>query len=244
MQAIAVAVLRRQKPLLLVLIIAALMLAACGQQATPTQTPPTTRPTATAGARPSRTPQPTPTKLALKVGTALEWYSIAEQAAREWQADAVLHSAVGGNIAGDGGSLPCDGRAELWTYDFVSVVAQKTLTVGVRAGTVSSKGDSAITRPDGSPPTPQDLEFYSQLYAAGDWKVDSTQAAQTTNVLFKAKYNVEPGHISYVMFNTKYLDVLNNKATNWMLWVISYDPEKYPFQVTLDARTGEVKDRP
>lgn len=94
------------------------------------------------------------------------------------------------------------------------------------------------------PLTAQALEFYSKPYPARDWKVDSTQVAQTANALFKAKYDVEPGQIAYVMFNTKYLDVLNNKATNWMYWVISYDPEKYPFQVTADARTGEVKDRP
>lgn len=244
MHLVATAVPGKPKPLLVALIIGGLLLTACGPQGAPTQAVPTAKPAATVAARPSSTPRPAPTKAATKVGTALEWYAIAEQAAVAWQADAVLHSAVGGNIAGDGSSLPCDGKAELWTYDFVSVVAQKTLTVGVRAGAVSSKGDSALTRPDGSPLTAQDLEFYSQLYAAGDWKVDSTQAAQTTNVLFKAKYNVEPGHIAYVMFNAKYLDVLNNKATNWMRWVISYDPEKYPFQVKVDARTGEVKDRP
>ena len=244
MQVISTAVSRRAKLLLVALIIAGLLLTACGRQGTSTQAAPTAKPAATVAARPSSTPRPTLTKPAVKLGTELEWYAIAEQAAAGWQADAVLHSVIGGNIAGDGSSLPCDGKAELWTYDFVSVAAQKTLMVGVRAGAVSSKGDSALTRPDGAPLTPQDLEFYIQLYAAGDWQVDSTQAAQTTNMLFKAKYNVEPEDISYVMFNTKYLDVLNNKATNWMRWVISYDPEKYPFQVKVDARTGEVKDRP
>jgi hypothetical protein len=244
MEVTRAAVPRRQKPLLAVLMIAGLLLGACGPRGTPTQAVPTARQMPTVGARPSSTPRPAPTKPAVKQGTALEWYPIAEQVALGWQADAALRSATGNNIAGDGSSLPCDGKAELWTYTFVSVAAQKTLTVGVRAGAVSSKADSVLTRLDGAPLTQQDLEFYSQLYRASAWKVDSTQLAQTANELFKAKYNVEPGQIAYVMFNTKYLDVLNNKATNWMYWVISYDPEKYPFQVTVDARTGEVKDRP
>jgi hypothetical protein len=47
-----------------------------------------------------------------------------------------------------------------------------------------------------------------------------------------------------MMFNTKYLDILNNKTPNWMYWALSYDPEKYPSQVTMDACTGEVKQRP
>lgn len=245
MHVIATAVPRRQNPLWVVLVIAGFLLTACGPQGTPTQAVPTARPTATVGVRPSSTARATLTKAAVKLGTALEWYSIAEPVALGWQADAVVHSAVGGNIAGDGGSLPCDGKAELWTYTFVSVAAQKTLTVGVKAGAVSSQADSDLTIMGNKPPFPPEaLESYSQLYPAADWKVDSTQAAQTANALFKEKYSVEPSSISYVMFNSKYLDVLNNKARNWMRWVISYDPEKYPFQVTLDARTGEVKSRP
>ena len=242
---VKVAVPRRQKPLLVVLVIAGLLLAACGPQGKPTQVMPTARPTRTAGASPSKTPGPTATKAAVKVSTALEWYPIAERAALAWQADAVLQEADGNNIAGDGGSLPCDGRAEQWSYGFVSVAAQKTLSVYVRAGAVSSQADSALTWMGSPPPlSPEALEFYSQLYAARDWKVDSTQVAQTANELFKAKYNVEPGQIAYVMFNTQFLDVLANKTTKWMYWVISYDPEKYPFQVKVDARTGEVKNRP
>jgi hypothetical protein len=245
MELIKAAVPRRQKALLGVLIMAGLLLAACGPKGAPTQAVPTARPTRTPGASPSSTPRPTLTKQAVKLGTALEWYPVAEQAALAWQADAILHEADGNNIAGDGGSLPCDGKAEQWSYAFVSVAAQKTLSVYVRAGKVSSQGDTALTWMGSPPPlSAEALEFYSQLYPASDWKVDSTQVAQTANGLFKAKYNVEPGNIAYVMFNTKYLDVLANKATNWMYWVISYDPEKYPFQVKVDARTGEVKNRP
>jgi len=222
-----------------VLVVGVTVLSGCGPGITPTK-----KPIATLMARPSQIPQPTAVKPIAKVGSALEWYPIAEKEAIAWQNDAVLHSVVGGNIAMDGSSLPCDGRAELWTYSFVSVATQKKLTVSVQAGALSSKGERALTRVDGQPLTQEDLEFYSHLYLSSDWKVDSTQAAQVSNPLFKAKYNVEPRLISYVMFNTKYLDFVNNKATNWMYWVISYDPDKYPFQVTMDARTGEVKERP
>lgn len=225
--------------LLWAVLVGVTVLSSCGPGATPAE-----KPAASPTARPSQIPQPTMVKPTAKVGSALEWYPIAEKEAIAWQSDAVLHSAVGGNIAMDGSSLPCDGRAELWTYSFVSTATQKKLTVSVQAGALSSKSESALTRLDGQPLTQEDLEFYSHLYSSSDWKVDSTQAAQVSNPLFKAQYNVEPRLISYVMFNTKYLDVLNNKAINWMYWVISYDPEKYPFQVTMDARTGEVKERP
>jgi hypothetical protein len=245
MKVIGATVPRRQKALLVVLIIAGFLLAACGSQATPTQAPPAARPTRTPGASPSKTPYPTPTKAVVTLGTALEWYPVAEQAALAWQADAVLTAADGNNISRDGGSLPCNGQAEQWSYSFASVAAQKTLSVYVRAGTVSSQMDSALTYMGSTPPLSAEvLALYSELYPASDWKVDSTQVAQTTNALFKAKYNVEPEQIVYVLFNTKYLDVLNNKATNWMYWVISYDPEKYPFQVKVDAQTGAVKNKP
>lgn len=222
-----------------VLVVGVVAMGSCGPGTTPAE-----KPTASPTPWPSQTPQPTAVKPIAKVGSALEWYPIAEKEAIAWQSDAVLHSVVGGNIAMDGSSLPCDGRAELWTYSFVSVATQKKLTVSVQAGALSSEAESALTRLDGQPLTQEDLELYSHLCLSSDWKVDSTQAAQISNPLFKAKYNVEPRLISYVMFNTKYLDFLNNKTINWMYWVISYDPEKYPFQVTMDARTGEVKERP
>ena len=62
------------------------------------------------------------------------------------------------------------------------------------------------------------LALYTQLYPASDWKVDSTQAAQTTHALFKDKYGVEPGTVSYVMFNSQYQDAVKNTFTNWMRW--------------------------
>lgn len=245
MHAFVTVVPRKLNLLWVPLVLAGLLLMACSPQAKPVEVAPTARPAATVGAKPTSTRRPTETKAAAAVGTALEWYPLAEAVALGWQADSVLVSAVGGNIAGDGGSLPCDGRAELWSYSFVSVVVQQTLAVYVKAGAVSSKEDSPLTYMGSKPPLPPAaLEAYAQLYPAVEWKVDSTQAAQTTNALFKEKYGVEPGHISYVMFNSKYLDVLKNQATNWMRWVISYDPEKYPFQVVVDARTGEVKSRP
>jgi hypothetical protein len=245
---------------LLLLAMIGLLLSGCAPKAVPTERPPpVTRPTNTSQptARATTAP-PTPAKPATRpatavptfgkpstqVGTALAWYPTAERVALARQGDAVLYSVVGGNIASDGSSLPCDGKAELWTYSFVSVAAQQTLVVALRGGAVASQGSSPLTRLDGQPLTTQDLEMYSGLYPTADWKVGSPQATQTANVLFQARYNVEPRHISYVWFNTKYLDFINNTKTNWMYWVLSYDPEKYPFQVTLDARTGEVKERP
>jgi len=235
----------KRDTLLAMLVLASILLAACGPQGTPGQVLPTAAPTSTTGSRPSSTPRRTPTAVAGKPGTALEWYPVAAQAAQGWQADAVVSSAVGGNTASDGGTLPCDGKAELWSYSFLSVATQKTLTVYVRGGAVASQKESDLTYMGSTPPLPAPvLEYYSGLYAASDWKVDSTDAAQATNALFKGKYNVEPGTISYVMFNSKYQDAVRNTTTNWMRWVISYDPEKHPFQVTLDARSGEVKSRP
>lgn len=222
-----------------------------GTAAKPTAAPkgaltgaPAPTPTAAVQAALTNTPKPTLAEPQVKRGTALEWYPLAEQVASKWQADAVLHSVVGGNIASDGSSLPCDGKAELWAYSFTSLSAEKKLTVHIQGGTVSLQQEEALKHLGVSPLPPEAKALYSNLYPSSDWKVDSTQAAQAANALFKEKYRVEPNIISYVMFNTKYLDVLKNETPNWMYWVISYDPEKYPFQVTLDARSGEVKERP
>jgi hypothetical protein len=239
------------RTLSILLLAAALLLSACAPKAASTQTPQqAARPTSTsrpATAQPAARPAtavPTFGKPTTSAGTALGWYPVAEKAALAWKADAVVYSVVGGNTSRDGSSLPCDGKAEQWTYSFVSVSAKESLTVYVVGGAVSSQGGSALTRPDGSPYTQGDLEQYIGLYPTADWKVDSAAAIQTANVPFQAKYNVEPRNVAYVWFNGKYLDIINDKATNWMRWVLSYDPEKYPFQVTLDALTGEVKARP
>lgn len=206
----------------------------------------TPKPTPTAAPKvaATNTPEPTLAKAEAKVGTALEWYPIAEQVASEWQSDAVLDSVVGGNIAGDGSTLPCDGKAESWAYSFLSISAQKRLAVRVTHGAMNLKQEAELTFL-GKPLTSEAIAFFSGLYPASDWKIDSTQAVQVANELFDKKYSIEPqGIVSYAMFNTKYLDILTQKTPNWMYWVISYDPERYPFQVTMDARTGEVKDRP
>jgi len=96
----------------------------------------------------------------------------------------------------------------------------------------------------GQPVNEEGLAYYSDLYPSSDWKVDSTQVTEVANEQFRAEYDQEPAHVAYLMFNTKYLDVINNKTIPWMAWAISYDPERTPFGLTMDARTGEVKYRP
>nr|MBC7244674.1 hypothetical protein [Chloroflexota bacterium] len=95
---------RKPETLLLwaVVVIGIVFTSSCGPSTTPTE-----KPAATPTARPSPTPQPTVLKPLAKVGSALEWYPIAEKEAMAWQGDAVLHSVVSGNIASDGSSLPC-----------------------------------------------------------------------------------------------------------------------------------------
>ena len=175
-----------------------------------------------------------------QVASAMEWYAMAEDAALAWQADAVLISAVGGNRAADLSPLPCDGNAGLWTYSFVSVAARKRLQVAVRGGTVSILGDNDLKH-GGKPYTDEEMLWVKDLYPAGDWKVDSTQAAETANARFKEKYSTTPDHIAYTMFNSKRANMSNMTLTNDMYWVISYDPERYRFQVNIGARTGEER---
>ena len=191
----------------------------------------------------SETQEPTsagPAASGGQVASAMEWYAMAEDAALAWQADAVLISAVGGNRAADLSPLPCDGNAGLWTYSFVSVAARKKLQVAVRGGTVSILGDSDLQR-GGKPYTDEEMLWVKDLYPAGDWQVDSTQAAETANARCEEEYSTTPDHIAYTMFNSKRMNMSNMTLTNDMYWVISYDPEKYRFQVNIDARTGEER---
>jgi hypothetical protein len=227
------------------------LLTACSPKAAPTPSPaaaPRAQATVVpspgqANKTPQGLPQPTSSAPSGSVGSALEWYPLVDKAAKEWQSDAVVNAVIGGNIAAGGGSLPCDGKAERWNHTFVSVAAQKKLQIAVQGGVLGPQTESALTTPDGKALSEKDLEPYKDTYTASDWKVDSTQAATAANALFTAKYTVEPKTISYVLFNNKTVD-MTGKTVNWMRWIVSYDPEKYPFQVTLDARTGEVKAQP
>jgi len=221
------------------------LLCACGPKATPapTATPPAAVPPTQRATTPATGVQPTGPAPSGSVGSALEWYPLVDKAAKEWQPDAVVNVVIGGNIAAGGGSLPCDGKAERWNYTFVSAAAQKKLQIAAQGGVLDPQTESALTTPDGKTLSEKDLELYKDTCTASDWKVDSTQAATAANALFTAKYTVKPKTISYVLFNNKTVD-MSGKTVNWMRWIISYDPEKYPFQVTLDARTGEVKAQP
>lgn len=208
------------------------------------QTAGTAKPAATlAGPRPSATPRPLqPTT---KACSALQCLPIAQKRAQAWQADAVLTTVIGGNIAVDGSSLVCDGKAETWSYEFVSISAGKKLRVSVEQGAFKSQMESEIKDYAGKPIPKADLEkMYAGLLPLSAWKVDSTQAVETTNELFRAKYNVEPRLISMILWNTQWADLLSGKVTPWVRWVISYGPEQYPFQATVDAGSGEVKERP
>ncbi|MCL6430336.1 MAG: hypothetical protein K6V36_05675 [Anaerolineae bacterium] len=208
------------------------------------QTAGTAKPTATlVGPRPSATLRPLqPTT---KACSALQCLPIALKQAQAWQADAVLTTVIGGNTAVDGSRLVCDGKAETWSYKFVSISAGKDLTVFIEQGAFKTQMESEITDYAGKPFPKADLEkMYAGLLPLSAWKVDSTQAVETTNELFRAKYNVEPRMIGMILWNTKWADLLSGNVTPWVRWVISYDPERYPFQATVDAGSGEVKERP
>ncbi|MDI7275324.1 MAG: hypothetical protein QME94_05050 [Anaerolineae bacterium] len=237
----------RTASLIAVLVAAAAvaLMAGCSPQSGPQAGPAATVavPAAAGTQAPGPSATPEPARPSAQVGSALEWYPMAAEIAQGWQPDAVLHSVVGGNVASDGSSLPCDGRAELWNYTFVSVGARKNLQVFVRGGKVDSQLEDDL-KAMGQPVDDESIQYYTDLCPSGDWKVDSTQATEVANREFRARYNQEPGIVSYVMFNAKYMDLINNKTIPWMYWNIAYDPERTPFSLTLDARTGEVKERP
>lgn len=150
----------------------------------------------------------------------------------------MLTKAIGGNIARDGSTLPCDGKAQQWDYEFFSLAAKKMYQVFVVDGAVTLKKEYGIKSSDPNwVPDQETLELYTGLYPVSDWKIDSTAAAEKANAIFKDKYGIEPRHISYVLFNGK--NIFTKKKQE-MEWSIAYDPEHYPCKVTIDARTGEV----
>ncbi len=173
------------------------------------------------------------------VATAMGWFPVAEEIASAWQADAVLTSINGNSNGIYAGALPCDGTSDIWGYEFVSVATRTGLSISVRGGEVVRQRERELTRL-GKPYTDDDMLWITDLYPTTDWAVDSARAVSLANELFREKHGQEPTGAAYVLFNGKAMDMVNNSLSNWMRWVISYDPEGPSMQVDIDARTGEV----
>jgi hypothetical protein len=177
---------------------------------------------------------------------AKEWYSIAENNATKWQADAQLYDVFGMNYNKSGvkaeyKNRTVDGKAYYWTYDFVSVPANKRYTVKVESGEITFASETILD--PSSPANERYRSLFTDLYPVSNWKIDSPDAAVKANEMYRQKYGKDPSGIvtAYMLYNKK--DAITDK--NIIYWEINYNastdtPAELKYTVNIDAITGDV----
>lgn len=179
-----------------------------------------------------------------ELGSAKDWYKIAEEKAKTWQSDAILTLAKAENV-----DISIDvyevqalfsGKTLSWKYDFFSESIKKPYFVTVAKGKVTDafQGELIGLFPD----------QYQGLKSISEWKIDSTKAVDIAKEELKKKYNLtefDPKEkAAYTLFNSRISEVAGGKlvTTPQMFWEIVWGgyAGHDQYTVKIDATNGAV----
>ncbi len=162
----------------------------------------------TGAAIPTITHVPTMQTVAGKEGAAKDWLSIAQDAMKSKNSNAVLIS-VNGASSDMGNALPINGKSHSWRYTFASKASGQAYDVYVHDGTLEKVNQKALS----------DTSIEGILYKYGDptiqsWNLDSTDVVTISNEKFKemtgkdvpasAAYRLEintAGQLTWTIYN-------------------------------------------
>jgi len=243
---------RQPRMLFCLLIVGLLLVSGCApveRRATPTGPVPTRtgRPASPAPTGGQAIPAPTPTAgptAGAVLGSAKEWYPVAEARAKAWQGDAFLTLIEGENVVIGIDryevQAPFSGQVVSWVYHFFSLSQTKLYFVTVGGGQVTGVLEGELI---GLSP-----ELYVGLKPVAEWRVDSTGAVEIAKRELGKKYNLtdyDPNErAKYEFFNILELQVVGDAFQNvpvmfWEVWWGGYTGHPM-YRVRVNATDGTV----
>lgn len=163
-----------------------------------------------------------------EIGSAMDWYDLAEAEALKWRTDVKPIEISGDNRNGNN-YLAVDGKTNKWSYFFVSVPVLMKYKVVVEKGVVTSTNqyDEPLAK-----------LMYDMSPSRDAWAIDSTAAVDIVN----KKADGQAFLTTAKNIRANYLLKFAGDSATKIGWTISYFPDNYAqnFVVYVNGETGSL----